>query len=117
ERLAAATEGIDADVLLTGHCHLQFHRPVDGLRIRHSVNPGSVGIPYGVDAPGAYWLRVGGSPAGPVGFPHTAYDGETSLRRMLPTADRRADVTAESLRKPPTRDEMIAHSESLVFSD
>ena len=48
QRLAAATTGIDADVLLTGHSHLQFHRRVVGLRIGHSVNPGSVGIPYGV---------------------------------------------------------------------
>jgi putative phosphoesterase len=117
ERLAAATEGIDADVLLTGHCHLQFHRPVDGLRIRHSVNPGSVGIPYGVDEPGAYWLRVDGSRADPFDFRRTAYDVETYLGRMLDTDDPRADVIAEYLRKPPTRDEMIAHSESLVFSD
>jgi len=117
ERLAAATDGIDADVLLTGHTHLQFHRPVDGLRIRHSVNPGSVGIPYGVTAPGAYWLRVDGSRSDPFDFRRTSYDVEAYLARMLATDDPRAEAVANYLREPPTRDEMIEHGESLMFSD
>jgi putative phosphoesterase len=117
ERLAAAIAGIDADVLLTGHSHLQFHRRVDGMRIRHSVNPGSVGIPYGVAAPGAYWLRVDGSRADPFDFRHTKYDLDAYLARMLATDDPRADAVANYLREPPTRDEMISHGESLMFSD
>lgn len=117
ERLAAATDGIDAEVLLTGHSHLQFHRRVAGLRIQHSVNPGSVGIPYGVTAPGAYWLRIDGSRPDPFDFRRTSYDVETYLARMLATDDPRADAVANYLREPPTRDEMIEHGESLVFSD
>jgi putative phosphoesterase len=117
KRLAAATAGIDADVLLTGHSHLQFHRRVNGLRIRHSVNPGSVGIPYGVAAPGAYWLRVDGSLADPFDFRHTKYELDAYLARILATDDPRADVVANYLREPPTRDYMISHSESLMFSD
>jgi putative phosphoesterase len=117
ERLAAAIAGIDADVLLTGHSHLQFHRRVDGLRIRHSVNPGSVGIPYGVAVPGAYWLSVDGSQADPFEFRHTEYDLDAYLARMLATDDPRANAVADYLREPPTRDYMVSHGESLMFSD
>jgi putative phosphoesterase len=117
ERLAAAIAGVDADVLLTGHSHLQFHRRVEGLRIRHSVNPGSVGIPYGVAAPGAYWLRVDGSRPDPFDFRHSTYDLSAYLARMVATDDPRADVVATYLREPPTRDDMISHGEALMFSD
>jgi putative phosphoesterase len=117
DRLAAATADVDADVLLTGHVHVQFHRPVDGLRIRHSMNPGSVGIPYAVDRPGAYWLRIDGTRPDPFEFRRTDYDLDGYMDRMLATDDPRADVIADYLRKPPTRDEMVAHAEQLVFSD
>jgi diadenosine tetraphosphatase ApaH/serine/threonine PP2A family protein phosphatase len=117
DRLAAATQGVDADVLVTGHTHIQFHRRVDGLRIKHSVNPGSIGIPYGVPGPGAYWLRVDGSADDPFDFRRTAYDLDAYLDRMLATDDPRADVVAGYLRTPPTLDEICTMALSTPFSD
>lgn len=116
-RLAAATADVDADVLLTGHTHLQFHRHLDGMRVRHSVNPGSVGIPYGGSAPGAYWLRIDPTRADPLDFRCTGYDVEAYLAEMLATDDPGAERVAGLLRAPLTHDELIAYSEALTFSD
>ena len=51
----AALEGVDADVVVCGHTHVQFDRMVDGMRV---VNAGSVGMPYEPEE-GAYWLDLG----------------------------------------------------------
>jgi putative phosphoesterase len=55
ERVAPALEGVDADVVVCGHTHVQFDRVVTGIRI---VNAGSVGMAY-EDEPGAYWALLG----------------------------------------------------------
>lgn len=118
ERLAEATAGVDADILLTGHTHLQFDRYVAGLpRIRRSVNPGSTGIPYGTAVPGAYWLRV--DPAGPRPFDLrvTGYDLDAYIEAMLGTDDPVRDTIAELLRHPPTAAEIIDDCERRIFAD
>ena len=47
---------VDADVLLSGHTHMQYDRRLSsGLRI---VNPGSVGMPY-EGRRGAFWALLG----------------------------------------------------------
>jgi putative phosphoesterase len=46
--------GVEADVVVCGHTHMQFARRIDGWRV---VNAGSVGLAYG--APGAHWLALG----------------------------------------------------------
>jgi putative phosphoesterase len=51
ERLAPIFAGVDADVVVCGHTHMQFDRTIAGKRV---VNSGSVGMPY-EDRPGAYW--------------------------------------------------------------
>jgi putative phosphoesterase len=51
DRIAFLFEGVDADVVVCGHTHMQFDREIAGTRV---VNSGSVGLPY-EDAPGAYW--------------------------------------------------------------
>jgi putative phosphoesterase len=51
ERIAFLFEGVDADVVVCGHTHMQFERTIAGKRV---VNSGSVGMPYD-DEPGAYW--------------------------------------------------------------
>ena len=51
EQIAFLFEGVDADVIVCGHTHMQFDREVAGKRV---VNSGSVGRPYG-DEPGAFW--------------------------------------------------------------
>jgi len=55
ERWAAALAGVDADVVVCGHTHVQFERPVGDVRL---VNAGSVGMPYETE-PGAYWALLG----------------------------------------------------------
>ncbi|HVG67808.1 MAG TPA: metallophosphoesterase family protein, partial [Gaiellales bacterium] len=54
-RLRPMLEGVDADIVVCGHTHVQFDRRVAGKRI---VNAGSVGMPYEGD-PGARWAMLG----------------------------------------------------------
>ena len=51
ERLVEIFAGVDADVVVCGHTHMQFERSIAGKRV---INSGSVGMPY-EDEPGAYW--------------------------------------------------------------
>jgi putative phosphoesterase len=51
DQVAFLFDGIDADVVVCGHTHVQFDRTIAGKRV---VNSGSVGRPY-EDEPGAYW--------------------------------------------------------------
>jgi putative phosphoesterase len=65
ERLVDIFGGVDADVVVCGHTHMQFDRTIGGTRV---INAGSVGMPY-EDEPGAYWLLD-------LEHRRTAYDGE-----------------------------------------
>jgi putative phosphoesterase len=51
ERLVEIFAGVDADVVVCGHTHMQFERSIAGKRV---INSGSVGRPY-ENEPGAYW--------------------------------------------------------------
>jgi putative phosphoesterase len=62
----AALAGVDAEVVVCGHTHVQFDRVVDGIRL---VNAGSVGMPYEHE-PGAYWALIGPD----VDFRRTEYE-------------------------------------------
>ena len=57
ERWGAALAGVDADVVVCGHTHVQFDRRIGDVRL---VNAGSVGMPY-EDEPGAYWALLDGA--------------------------------------------------------
>jgi putative phosphoesterase len=50
-QIAFLFAGVDADVVVCGHTHMQFDREIAGKRV---INSGSVGRPYG-DEPGAFW--------------------------------------------------------------
>ena len=54
EWLREMLAGVEADVVVCGHTHMQFDRRVDSRRV---INAGSVGLPYG--ASGAHWLLLG----------------------------------------------------------
>src|SRR3954468_18984735 len=54
EKLAPVFAGVDADIVICGHTHMQFDRTVGRVRV---VNAGSVGMPFA--EPGAYWLLLG----------------------------------------------------------
>jgi diadenosine tetraphosphatase ApaH/serine/threonine PP2A family protein phosphatase len=73
ERIRAFTAGLDVDVVVCGHTHMQFDRRVDRVRV---VNPGSVGMPYG--EPGAFWAVLGPD----VEMRRTAYDRDAAATRI-----------------------------------
>ena len=73
ERVRALLAGVDADVVVCGHTHMQFDRMVDRIRV---VNAGSIGMPYG--RPGAYWAMLGPD----VDLRRTDYDFEAAARRI-----------------------------------
>jgi putative phosphoesterase len=57
ERWREALAGVDADVVVCGHTHVQFDRRIGDIRL---VNAGSVGMPY-EDEAGAYWALLDGT--------------------------------------------------------
>ena len=107
-RLADATAGVRADVVVTAHTHVGYVRHALGCTF---LNPGSVGMPY-EGAPGAYWALLG------PGIEHrsTAYDLDETEQRYRESGDPRAAEMVEILRQPPTPADVIAHAESLAFS-
>jgi putative phosphoesterase len=66
ERWQQALDGVQEDVVVCGHTHVQFSRTVGNTLL---VNSGSVGMPYEHE-PGAHWTLLG--PA--VEFRRTGYD-------------------------------------------
>jgi predicted phosphodiesterase len=109
ERMHALLAGTQLDVLVTAHVHLQFEREVLGIT---SMNAGSVGLQYG-DTPAAYWAEIGPE----IRLCRTPYDVDEAERRVrssgIPTADR----IVQTLREPPSAEEVIEHAERLVASD
>jgi putative phosphoesterase len=55
DRWQQALDGVQADVVVCGHTHVQFSRTVDDTLL---VNSGSIGMPYEHE-PGAYWTLLG----------------------------------------------------------
>jgi putative phosphoesterase len=102
EAFEAALRDVAADLVVGGHTHMQFLRPVGGPVF---ANAGSVGRPYG--EPGAYWLLLG-----PAVVPRrTFYRLEEAASRLAgtPWAEH-----AGQLRHPPTRAEAIATFERMA---
>ncbi len=75
ERVDDLFSGIEQDIVVCGHTHIQFARQVGKLSI---LNAGSVGMPF-ADQPGAYWLLL--SPEGPE-FRRTAYDAQDAAQEL-----------------------------------
>jgi predicted phosphodiesterase len=99
EWLREMLDGVDADVVVCGHTHMQFDRRVERWRV---VNAGSVGLPYG--APGAHWLALGPD----VEHRRTTYDAEAFASRVAaldwPKAERFAE---ENIRNVPSEEEAL----------
>jgi predicted phosphodiesterase len=108
-RMSALLDGLELDVLVTAHVHLQFERRALGIT---SMNAGSVGLQYG-GTPAAYWAEIGPG----IRLRRTPYDVDEAVRRTeasgIPTADR----IIETLRQPPSTEEVVEHAEPLVASD
>lgn len=92
-------DGVDADLVVCGHTHMQFDRMVGGTRV---VNAGSVGMPFA--EPGAYWLRLGPG----VELRRTSFDLEAAATRIRATSYPDADAFARgNVIRPPSEAEML----------
>jgi putative phosphoesterase len=87
ERLSDILAGVEQQLVVCGHTHVQFDRIVGDIRI---VNAGSVGMPY-EDEPGAYWALFGPD----VELRRTPYDLEQAAAAIRATAFPGADEFAE----------------------
>ena len=109
ERMRALLAGTELDVLVTAHVHLQFERQVLGIT---SMNAGSVGLQYG-GTPAAYWAEIGPE----IRLRRTPYDVDEAERRALSSGIPTADRIVQTLREPPSAEEVVEHAERLVASD
>jgi putative phosphoesterase len=99
ERLAPVFGGLDAQVVVCGHTHMQFDRTVGEVRV---VNAGSVGMPFG--EPGAYWLLLGPG----VQLRRTSYDLTRGAERLAATSYPNAETfAAQAVLHPPTEATML----------
>jgi predicted phosphodiesterase len=104
--LGEMLEGIEADVVVCGHTHMQFDRRLDRWRV---VNAGSVGLAYG--APGAHWLMLGPD----VEHRRTRYDNEAFADHVetleWSIAERFAE---ENIRTVPSEQEALEFFEPMA---
>lgn len=108
ERLDTFFSGVEAQVVVCGHTHIQFEMQADNIRI---LNAGSVGMPY-ADRPGAYWLLLDSQR---VEFRRTDYDLEKAAQQVRESGYPKADEFAdENLLKVPTAQEAMEYFESLA---
>ncbi len=105
ERVAEALAGVEADVVVGGHTHVQYDRTVAGRRL---VNAGSVGLPY-QGRRGAFWVVLGPG----VEFRVTDYDVEPVAAAL--EAAGKSDY-AGWLRDPPGPEQATEIFESRVGS-
>ena len=108
ERLNTIFSGVESQIVVCGHTHMQFERQAGSVRI---LNAGSVGMPY-ADRPGAYWLLLG--PEG-IDFRRTEYDIEMAAQYVRDSGYPQAQVFAEeNLLKVPTQAEAIDYFEHMT---
>ena len=106
EEAAELFAGVRANVVVSGHTHMQYDRAVvGGPRI---VNPGSIGLPY-EGVPGAYWALLGPG----VAFRRTEYDVEACVAAIRDLAAPVDDQLLESLLEPPDSTATTEYFESL----
>jgi putative phosphoesterase len=107
ERLQEIVAGVDADVVVAGHTHMQLDRVVDGVRW---VNAGSVGMPYEGEV-AAFWALLGPE----VSLRKTFFDVKAAAAAILASGWPEAEeFVAENLREAVSRDETIAYYERVA---
>ena len=98
-RLLPIFKGLNAQVVVCGHTHMQFDRTIGRVRV---VNAGSVGMPFG--EPGAYWLLLGPN----VQLRHTPYDLTKAAERIRDTNYPQAqNFAAHNVLQPPSEKETL----------
>ena len=99
DRVRTFFAGIDADVAVCGHTHMQFDRTVGSLRV---VNSGSVGMPFA--DPGAYWLLLGPD----VQLRRSSYDLEAAAARIRRSGYPGAESFASQVITPRSEESTLA---------
>ena len=111
ERLNVIFTGIQQQIIVCGHTHMQFERRVGRRRI---LNAGSVGMPY-ADSPGAYWLLLG--PEGSE-FRKTLYEVKTAAQQVRASGYPHAqDFAEENVLTVPTAAEATEVFEQMAVKD
>jgi putative phosphoesterase len=106
DELISLLGGVDADVVVSGHTHMQYDRRLsNGLRV---VNPGSVGMPY-EGRSGAYWAILGPD----VELRRTEYDVEACVAAIQVLGAPLDDQLVRYLLEPPDPDSTTEYFESL----
>lgn len=101
ERLRTLFQGVEQQVVVCGHTHMQFELQISNVRV---LNAGSVGMPY-ADRPGAYWLLLG--PEGNE-FHRTIYDLDAAAQAVRSSGYPQAhDFAEENVLKVPTASEAM----------
>jgi predicted phosphodiesterase len=107
--LAEAVAGVDEPLVVGGHTHQQFIRPVAPDRVM--ANAGSVGMPYEGRA-GAFWMVVDG---GRVDLRETRYDFEGAVDELRASGYPDVDTQiGEALLSPVDPDWVTAFFEHLA---
>jgi putative phosphoesterase len=107
ERLRAALEDVEQELVVCGHTHVQFETAAGGPRL---VNAGSVGLPY-EGRRGAFWALLDGVD---VELRRTPYAVEAAAVACRATAYPEAEQLAAWLLEPVDPDEASAYFESLA---
>ncbi|MGH2494589.1 MAG: metallophosphoesterase family protein [Ktedonobacteraceae bacterium] len=108
ERLNTIFSGVEQQLIVCGHTHIQFERRVGSIRI---LNAGSVGMPY-ADRPGAYWLLLDSQG---VEFRRTEYDLEEAAQLLRESGYPQAgEFAAENVLKVPTAAEAMEYFERMA---
>jgi putative phosphoesterase len=107
ERFRAALAGVEEELVVGGHTHVQFERDIDGW---HFVNAGSVGMPY-EGRQGAFWALVDGVEAE---LRHTPYAIDAAVVAIKASGYPGADDLCATLVDPPDPDEVSAYFESVA---
>lgn len=99
ERLLPIFEGLDVDLVICGHTHMQFDRMIGKIRV---VNAGSVGMPFG--KPGADWLLLDAD----IQFRNTHYNFVEAAERICKTNyPQRQEFAKNHVLKPPKDEQML----------
>ncbi len=100
--------GVEQNIIVCGHTHMQFDRHLDNKEI---VNAGSVGMPYG--EPAAYWLFIGPQ----IVLRKTHYDLKQAAEDIRKSGYPQAqDFADNNVLEPPTADEAIEVFERIAAS-
>jgi predicted phosphodiesterase len=108
ERLSTLFAGIQQQIVVCGHTHMQFERRVGRV---HIFNAGSVGMPF-ADQPGAYWLLLTSEGCE---FRRTTYDGEAAAQEIRTSGDPHGrEFAEENVLKVPTVTEAMEFLERIA---